>query len=97
VSWITFNNKSIYEVGCGLYLLSLSIISIILMILFQLKFVLLLLTQMTILEDGLFMKMQCHSLDYVIQVCLYSDQWLNACVAIEHVITIASLIHDPYF
>ena len=52
---------------------------------------------MTILEDGLFMKMQCHSLDYVIQVCLYSDQWLNACVAIEHVITIASLIHDPYF
>ena len=87
VSLITFKNKSVCEVGCGLYLLSLSIISIILMIVFQLKFILLLLTQMTILSDGLFMKIQCHSLDYLIQVCLCLDQWLNACVAIERVIT----------
>jgi len=124
VSLITFKNKLICEVGCGLYLLSLSIISIILMIVFQLKFVFLLLTQMTILPNGFFMKMQCHSLDYVIQVCLCLDQWLNACVAIERVvttkrgakfkkeksrnvakgiiflvivITMASLVHDPYF
>jgi len=87
VSLITFKNKSVCEVGCGLYLLALSIISIILMIVFQLKFILLLLTQMTILSDGLFMKIQCHSLDYLIQVCLCLDQWLNACVAIERVIT----------
>ena len=87
VSLITFKNKSVCEIGCGLYLLTLSIISIILMIIFQLKFVLVLLTQMTILRDGLFMKMQCHSLDYFIQVCLCLDQWLNACVAIERVVT----------
>jgi len=87
VSWVTFKNKSIREVGCGLYLLTLSIISIILMIVFQLKFIVLLLTQMTILQDGLFLKMQCHSLDYLIQVCLCLDQWLNACVAIERFVT----------
>jgi len=124
VSLITFHNKLICEVGCGLYLLSLPIISIILMILFQLKFIVILLTQMKILPNGLFMKMQCHSLDYLVQVCLSLDQWLNACVAIERVvttkqgakfkkeksrnvakgiiflviaITMASLVHDPYF
>jgi len=87
ISLITFNNKSVCEVGCGLYLLGLSIISLILTVVFLLKFLFLFLIQTTVLHYGLFMIIQCYSLDYLIQVCMCLNQWLNACVAVERVVT----------
>ncbi|CAF4230116.1 unnamed protein product, partial [Rotaria sordida] len=88
LSSITFNNKKICEVGCGLYLLGSSITTLLTTILFGLKFLILLLAQMAIITNRLFLQIQCFSLDCLLRICLNMDQWLNTCVAIERVVTI---------
>ncbi|CAF0926998.1 unnamed protein product [Rotaria sp. Silwood1] len=90
---ITFNNKIICEVGCGLYLLGSSITTLLITILFGLKFWILVLAQMAIISNRLFLQIQCISLDFLLRVCLNMDQWLNACVAIERAITIIKATH----
>ena len=87
LSLITFKNKSVQEVGCGLYLLGISMNSLLLMIFFALKFCFLLLTQMEIITNDEFFRIQCHSIDFLLRICLEMDQWLNACIALERVIT----------
>ncbi|CAF3528930.1 unnamed protein product [Rotaria sp. Silwood1] len=90
---ITFNNKIICEVGCGLYLLGSSITTLLITILFGLKFWILVLAQMAIISNRLFLQIQCISLDFLLRICLNMDQWLNACVAIERAITIIKATH----
>jgi hypothetical protein len=84
---ITFKNKIVREVGCGLYLLSSSIIVLLTIMMFGLKFFILLLAQMTIISNRSFLSFQCHSIDFILRVCLSMDQWLSACVAVERAIT----------
>ena len=79
---ITFKSKSIRQVGCGLYLLGSSITTLFTMILFGLKYWILILTQMTTISNRSFLSFQCYSTDFLLRTCLYMDQWLNACVAI---------------
>ena len=85
-SLITFMNKTVCKVGCGLYLVSISIATILIAILLPLKFFILLLTHMTIIKDELFVRIQCYTLDFFIRVCLCWEQWLAACVACERVV-----------
>jgi hypothetical protein len=87
-STITFKNKLVCEVGCGLYLLGSSVTTLLTMIMFGLKFLILVLAQMTIISNRSFLSFQCHSIDFILRVCLNMDQWLNACVAMERVFTI---------
>ena len=88
VSLMTFKNKSMRQVGCGLYLLGSSITTLLTTMMFGLKFFILLLTQMNIISSQRFLQVQCMSVDFLVRVCLSFDQWLNACVAIERTITI---------
>ncbi|CAF4136103.1 unnamed protein product [Rotaria sp. Silwood2] len=90
---ITFNNKTICEVGCGLYLLGSSITTLLTTIIFGLKFWILLLAQMALINNRLLLQIQCLSLDFILRACLNIDQWLNACVAMERVITIIKATH----
>jgi hypothetical protein len=85
---MTFKNKIVREVGCGLYLLGSSITILLTMIMFELKFLILLLAQMTIISNKSFLSFQCYSIDFILRVCLNMDQWLNACVASERAITV---------
>ena len=80
---IAFKNKSVHEVGCGLYLLGLSITTLLTMTTFGLKYFVVLLSQMNMISNGSLLKVQCLSLDWILRVCVCIDQWLNACVAIE--------------
>jgi hypothetical protein len=57
------------------------------MIMFGLKFFILLLAKMTTISHREFLQIQCISLDFILRVCLNTDQWLNACVAIERTVT----------
>lgn len=91
---ITFKNKIIREVGCGLYLLSSSITTLLLMIIFGLKFFILLFTQMNGTSNESFLLFQCRSIDFLLHICLSMDQWLNACVAVERTMVI---IKGPNF
>jgi hypothetical protein len=88
LSIMTFKNKVVREVGCGLYLLGSAITTLLIMIMFGLKFFILLLAQMTIITDRSFLLFQCHSIDFLLRIGLYMDQWLNACVATERAFTI---------
>ncbi|CAF1466728.1 unnamed protein product [Rotaria sp. Silwood1] len=88
LSLITFKSRSICEIGCGFYLLSSSITTLLTTFIFGLKFCILLLAQMTIISNRLFLQIQCLSLDFLLRVCLNMDQWLNAFVAIERTVTI---------
>ncbi|CAF4392432.1 unnamed protein product [Rotaria sp. Silwood2] len=90
---ITFNNKTIREVGCGLYLLGSSITTLLTTIIFGLKFWILVLAQMIPISNRLFLYIQCVSLDFILRVSLNMDQWLNACVATERAVTIIKAAH----
>jgi hypothetical protein len=87
LSIITFKSKPVREVGCGLYLLSSSITTLFITIMFGLKSLILLFAQMTIISNRSFLQVQCTFLDFILRVCLCLDQWLNACVAIERTMT----------
>jgi hypothetical protein len=84
---MTFQNKSIREVGCGLYLLGSSITTLLTTIMLGLKFWILILAQMEIIVNRSFLSFQCHSIDFILRIGLNMDQWFNALVAIERAIT----------
>jgi hypothetical protein len=83
LSLITFKNKTTHESGCDLYLFSSSIITLLTMVIFFFKFLILLLSQMGSINNRLFLTIECHSVDFLLRFCLTMDQWLTAFVAIE--------------
>ncbi|CAF1517044.1 unnamed protein product [Adineta ricciae] len=87
-SLITFQNAKLREVGCGLYLLYSSMTTLIIIILFGLKFWIFIFSQTSSITNRLFLHIQCISLDYLLRIFLHMDQWLNACVACERAVTI---------
>ncbi|CAF1629355.1 unnamed protein product, partial [Adineta ricciae] len=93
-TFITFKNKSLREVGCGLYLLVSSITVLIITMLFALKFWILIFAQISQISNRLFLRSQCISLDFLLRTFLHLDQWLNACVACERAITV---VQGPRF
>ncbi|CAF1503122.1 unnamed protein product [Adineta ricciae] len=88
LSFITFKNQSVREVGCGIYLLGSSITTLLTMIMFALKYFVYLSTQMAFFSNKSFLKVQCFSLDFLLRICLNMDQWLNACIALERAVTV---------
>ncbi|CAF1688363.1 unnamed protein product, partial [Adineta ricciae] len=88
LSLITFKNKRVCDVGCGIYLFGSSLTTVLTMFMFGLKYFVYLLTQMSTLSNETFLEIQCYLLDFLLRICLNMDQWLNACVAIERVTTV---------
>ena len=78
LSILTFKNKSSQEVGCGIYLLISSICSLMIVILFTLKFWFLIYSY-----EKLILFSNCMIIEPVLKLLLYIDNWLNACVAGE--------------
>jgi hypothetical protein len=87
-SIFTFQTAISRKVGCGLYLLSTSIISLLTMIIFLLKFFILIYTQITLNTSRSFLHFNCVSIDFLLRVLLSTGDWLNACVAVERVFTV---------
>ena len=88
LSIIVFKNKATLQVGCGYYLLGSTVTTLLTSIILGLKFSILLLSQMLIIKNRLFLTIQCYSLDFLLLFYLNMDKWLNACVAIERTINI---------
>jgi hypothetical protein len=88
LSMITFATKESRAVGCGLYLLASSITSLLTMSIFILKFWFLILTQIHTSVSNSVLQKGCVSIEFILKVCLYTDNWLNACVALERSITV---------
>ncbi|CAF2528161.1 unnamed protein product [Rotaria sp. Silwood2] len=87
LSLIAMNGKEARKIGCGIYLISTSISALFTMIIFALKSSILLIAQITYIENRLFLKLQCTSIDFLLRISLNMDQWLSTCIAIERVIT----------
>ena len=83
VCMVTFKSKVILEVGCGLYLLILSILSLLIMIIFSWKYFILLFSQMTLISNRKFLLLHCYSIDVILRICLVMNEWLTVCIAIE--------------
>ena len=84
----TFKNESVHTVGCGLYLLCLSVTTLLVTILFFLKFWILLLAQTNIILNRSFLSIQCQLVDFLLGICLNMNQWLHSCVSVERAITV---------
>ncbi|CAF2574165.1 unnamed protein product [Rotaria sp. Silwood2] len=84
---IAINNNKSRNIGCGIYLISTSIISLFTMIMFALKFSILIIAQMTYIANRLFLQLQCISIDFLLRIGLNMDQWLSACIAVERTVT----------
>ena len=83
LSLITFKDRKTRVSGCGWYLLCSSVITLLSMMIFTLKFWILLLLQMETITNRSFMNIQCKLIDFLLRFCLTMDQWLTACVAAE--------------
>lgn len=87
-SVLTFRRKDSREVGCGVYLLASSITSLLTVSIFTFKFWFLVLTQINTSISRSILRGGCILLEFVLKLCLYTDTWLNACVALERSISV---------
>jgi hypothetical protein len=82
-SILTFKNKNCQEVGCGMYLLVSSITSLIIVILFTLKFWFLILSFIDFFAQRFIIYLNCMLIEPLLKILLYIDNWLNGCIAVE--------------
>ncbi|CAF1360066.1 unnamed protein product [Adineta steineri] len=92
--FITFKNKELRKTGSGLYLLTSSMTTLCTVIIFALKFWILIIAQITYMTSRSFLYFQCMSFDFLLRINLNMDQWLTACVSLERAIT---TIKGPHF
>ncbi|UJR07146.1 hypothetical protein I4U23_011434 [Adineta vaga] len=79
----TFIQRTTLEIAVGFYLLASSIISLLTMIVFSLKFYTLLATQMALITNPTTININCKAIEYLLKSLPAMVDWLNACVAIE--------------
>jgi hypothetical protein len=85
---LTFRRPVPREVGCGIYLFLASVISILTMTVFSLKYALLILTQLKVITNNMFLNGHCVIVDFLLKVFLHIGDWLYTCVAIERLISL---------
>ena len=88
-SLITFRNKELRKVGCGIYLLASSITSLLTITMFTIKFWFVILIQLYSTIRSSILRTDCAFIGPVLKLCLYLDSWLNACVAIERTVNVS--------
>ena len=76
------------ENGCGIYLLTLSVINLLIMHAFLAKFLLLFFTQNGTLVQWWILQGNCVLADYIVRILLSIADWLNACIAIERIMVV---------
>ena len=93
LTFITFKQKQARTLGCGIYLFCTSFNCLFIMILFLFKTWILIFSHIGSIENRLFLSIQCHSIDYLLRVCLTMEHWLTACVAVERAYIIIKRTH----
>lgn len=86
LSIMTFVKKESQTIGCGLYLLATSIVSLLLMMMLVVKFTFLLLSQIGIIKECWILQSNCRSMDFLLRILFNIGDWLNICVSLERVV-----------
>lgn len=89
LSLITFKNKKLREIGCGVYLFASSVTSLLTITMFTVKFWLVVLIQMYASTSSFLLRADCVAFGPLLKLCLYFDGWLNACVGIERTVSVS--------
>lgn len=84
---MTFKEKNLQQVGCGIYLFIASMISLLTTIVFTFKYLSLVLIQLMFITNRRFLFNQCVLVDFLLKILLQIGDWLYACVAIERLIS----------
>ncbi|CAF1292762.1 unnamed protein product [Adineta steineri] len=93
LSILTFKNESLLKVGCGIYLLTNSIISILTITIFTIKYFQLIIFQMKSITNTSFINFSCILTDVLLKILLSFGDWLYAAVAIERTSNAVQGIH----
>ena len=88
MSLLTFQRRQCRIVGCGIYLLALSITSLLTTIMFMMKFWFLYLIQTRAFTDLNFLHINCLLMEMFTYGCLSITNWLSACVAVERTLSV---------
>lgn len=88
-SFLTFKNKELRMVGCAIYLLASSITSLLTILIFTIKFWLVVLIQLYSTINSSILLFDCIFIHPVLKLYLYLDGWLNACVAFERTVNVS--------
>ncbi|CAF3936588.1 unnamed protein product [Adineta steineri] len=88
LSFITFQHKDSQKVGCGMYLLTSSITSLLTISMLIIKFWFVVLTYINVSTNLSVLRGGCASIEPILKLFLYLDGWLNACVAVERAVLI---------
>ena len=83
LSVITYKDKTVLKLGCGFYLLGLSITTLLTVTLFTLKFWILIFSQIGLIINPSFFNVQCILEDFLLRISLTMEQWLSGFVAIN--------------
>ncbi|CAF3407239.1 unnamed protein product [Rotaria socialis] len=86
LSLITFRNQTILKFSSGFYLLCSSITTLITVIIWTLKFWILIAIQTGLISNQSFLYVQCVLIDFFLQIGLNMNQWFNACIATDRAI-----------
>ena len=85
---ITFRADSLRKLGSGIYLITASIVALINIHIFALKVLFLILNQMSLITNLVFLRFNCITFDFLLKFLSNSGNWLSACVAIERTVCI---------
>jgi hypothetical protein len=88
LSIMAFQAKMPIESGCRHYLLATSIVSLCTTVLFTIKFLILILSQMSLISNIMFLRISCISIDFLLRLGPIIVDWLNASVAIDRSLTV---------
>ncbi|CAF4029208.1 unnamed protein product, partial [Rotaria sordida] len=83
ISLMIFSNQKIREIGCDLYLLYLTILSEIGLIFLFLRYLYMIIIQIYLIENLLFVEISCKILEYFIRLVPSLFDWLTVCISIE--------------
>lgn len=86
LSILTFQAKKVRQVACGYYLLMSSYTSIILIVMFALKFYFLIVFQMALVTNRNYLLFNCKIMDFLLKILSNSVDWLHTCVGIDRAI-----------
>jgi hypothetical protein len=89
LSLLTFQSIELRKVGCGIYLLSSSITSLLTISMLAVKFWFVVLTQINVSLNLSVLRRGCVSVEPLLKFFVYLDTWLNACVAVERAIHVS--------
>ncbi|CAF3815544.1 unnamed protein product [Adineta steineri] len=93
LSILTFKSESLLKVGCGIYLLTNSIVSILTITIFTIKYFQLIIFQMKSITNTSFIHFSCILTDVLLKILLSFGDWLYAAVAIERTLAATQGIH----